>query len=291
MKTRNLLCTVLAGLGLAAAAMAQSSDAPGIPYLDQNKPGLIPHAFAPGIVTTGRWEYGGTFSPDMSEFHLLREDAAGVMWHNVFEFREGRWHERVLSQRRGQPFISPDGTTMHLGRRYRLQSESTGDESGWSEVERLGGPFEDYLTMRLTASEYGTYFLDEVGSEDGDGRIRYSRVVDGVREAPQLASEAINTGTWLAHPFIAPDESYLLWDGRREGGFGDSDIYVSFRKEDGSWGDAINLGDKINTPAWEASASVTPDGKYLFFNRDVGDQNVDIFWVDAQVLWDLKPDQ
>ncbi|HBC15102.1 MAG TPA: hypothetical protein DC026_05320, partial [Erythrobacter sp.] len=61
----------------------------------------------------------------------------------------------------------------------------------------------------------------------GDGRIRYSRIVDGERQAPELASAAINTGTWLAHPFIAPDESYLLFDGRREGGYGDSDIYVS----------------------------------------------------------------
>jgi len=51
------------------------------------------------------------------------------------------------------------------------------------------------------------------------------------------------------------------------------------------------LGEKINTNAWEASASFTPDGKYLFFSRNIGSdnfENVDIFWVDDKVVFDLK---
>ena len=106
--------------------------------------------------------------------------------------------------------------------------------------------------------------------------------------AAELASAAINTGTWLAHPFIAPDESYLLFDGRREGGYGDSDIYVSFRQADGSWGEAINLGETVNTARWEASATVTPDGKYLFFHRTVGEGDNDIFWMDAAIIERLR---
>jgi hypothetical protein len=37
---------------------------------------------------------------------------------------------------------------------------------------------------------------------------------------------------------------------------------------------------------------VTPDGRYLFFNRNTGSENfenVDIFWVDAQLIEDLRP--
>jgi hypothetical protein len=185
----------------------------------------------------------------------------------------------------GQPFISPDGKTMHLGRRYKKRS---GD--GWSEIKPLGAPFDDMPIMRLTASEAGTYFLDEPGT-DGDGILRYSRLIDGQHETPRPLPKEINTGTWNAHPFVAPDESYLIWDGRRDGGYGDSDLYVSFRQPDGSWGAAINLGETINTAAWEAAASVTPDGKYLFFNRNVGSENyenVDIFWVDARVIEELR---
>ena len=95
-----------------------------------------------------------------------------------------------------------------------------------------------------------------------------------------------------SHPFIAPDESYIIWDSERDEGFGNGDIYISFKTQDGSWGKAINMGDKVNTSAWDAAASVTPDGKYLFFNRMTGSEdsgNVDIFWVDAQIIEDLRP--
>ncbi len=253
------------------------------PYLGQKPPGLIPEAFAPGLVTTENWEYGGVFSPDMKEYYLLKSDENQQAAFVVFRYRDGHWLESRISDRVGQPVISPDGQIMHLGKRYKQRTAS-----GWSEIMDLGGKFDKFRIMRLTASANGTYYFDEVGS-DGDGKIRYSRLINGEREEPKLASPAINTGTWLAHPFIAPDESYILWDGRREEGFGNSDIYISFRQDDGSWGSAINLGEKINTDAWEAAASVTPDGKYLFFHRSVSDGNVDIFWVDAQVIEDLKP--
>jgi len=258
-----------------------------LPYLGQEPPGLTPKVFAPGSVSTEFWEVNGTFSADMKEFYFIKEDVESQkMTFNVFKYENDTWNELVVSERVGQPFISPDGQTMHLGRRYKLRTES-----GWSDIENLGGKFEDFRIMSLTASANGTYYFDEVGN-DGDGVIRYSRLIDGVREDPKVASKAINTGTWLAHPFIAPDESYLIWDGKKEGGFGDSDIYISFRQQDGSWGSAQNLGDQVNTSAWEAGARVTPDGKYLLFNRNMGSrdfENVDIFWVDAQIIENLRP--
>ncbi|MDP1165047.1 hypothetical protein, partial [Klebsiella pneumoniae] len=105
-----------------------------------------------------------------------------------FRYADGQWAETVVSPRLGQPVISPDGQTMHLGRRYL---ERVG--SGWSEVRELGGEFAELRIMRLTASAQGTWYFDEAGT-DGDGVIRYSRLVDGLREAPRPASTAINTG-------------------------------------------------------------------------------------------------
>ena len=257
-------------------------------YFGQKPPGLIPEAFAPGIVTTEHYEYSGVFTPDMIEFYLIRnggkyEKSSFV----VFQYKDNRWHESVVSPRVGQPSIAPDGKTMHLGKQYMKRTEA-----GWSEVESLGDPFKEMPIMSLTASSKGTYFFDEFKS-DFTGSIRYSRLVNGKHEEPQLLSKKINGGKSF-HPFIAPDESYLIFDGKREGGYGDSDIYISYQQQDGSWGEAINLGDKINTGAWEASASVTPDGKYLFFNRNMGTgnyENVDIFWVDAQFIETLRPKQ
>jgi len=258
------------------------------PYLGQKLPGLVPQPFAPGMVTSENWEYGGVFTPDLKEFYFIREVPGNEKQEFVvFEFKNEQWEESVISNRVGQPYISPDGQTMHLGKRYKQRTLS-----GWSEIERLGSPFEEIKIMRMTSSSKGTFVFDEIGMPNGDGVLRYSRLVEGKREAPRPFGKTINTGRMNAHPFIAPDESYLIFDGEREGGFGDSDLYISFRQEDGSWGTAINLGEAINTEAWEAAATVTPDGKYLFFNRNMGSndyENVDIFWVDAKVIEDLRP--
>lgn len=255
-------------------------------YLGQKPPGSIPEAFAPGIVTTEHYEYCGVFSLDMKEFYLIRdggkyEKPSFVVFKNI----NNRWQESVVSPRKGQPFIAPDGKTMHLGKTYKVLTDT-----GWSEIKKLEAPFDTMPIMSLSVSSKGTYFFDEFKS-DFTGDIRYSRLVDGKHEEPKLLSKNINGGRSF-HPFIAPDESYLIFDSKREGGYGDSDLYISYRQKDSSWGQPINLGDKINTKGWEASANVTPDGKYLFFNRNMNPgnhENVDIFWVDAQIIETLRP--
>jgi len=258
------------------------------PYLGQTPPGMTAKPFAPGIVVTDGWEYGLTFMPSMKEAYFLRNNAETDKHEIVrLKYKDGAWHKTIAGPRQGQPIISPDGKTMHLGRRYKERSEA-----GWSEVKSLAAPFKDMLIMRLSASASGTYYFDTYDKDNLSFPIRYSRLIDGKRKEPKALSKEINTGTHMSHPFIAPDESYLIWDAKREDGYGDSDIYISFRQQDDAWGPAINLGDKINTDAWEAAASVTPDGKYLFFNRNVGSdnyENVDIFWVDAGFIEDLRP--
>jgi hypothetical protein len=107
----------------------------------------------------------------------------------------------------------------------------------------------------------------------------------------------INTGTWIAHPHIGVDESYVIGDVRREDGYGGSDIYISFRQKDGSWVPAINMGAQINTPLSESSGRVTDDGKYLFFSRGQWEVREDgstnwvgkSYWVDAKIIEILRP--
>ncbi|WP_438423609.1 hypothetical protein [Aquimarina macrocephali] len=262
------------------------------PYFGQKPPGLIPEPFAPGMVTTEEWQWSGAFTPDLKEFYFIREvgetEEDKKMKFVVIQNKNNKWQESVISPRVGEPFISPDGKTMHLGTRYKERTE-TGD---WSKIKSLDVPFKDFPIMLLTASAKGTYVFDSMG----EGILRYSRLIDGEREEPKQFGKEINTGRSNAHPFIAPDESYILWDGRRDSGYGNADIYISFQQQDGSWGEAINLGDKINTESSEAGAFVSPDGKYLFFNRNVGKtkptdryDDVDIFWVDAKVIKNLRP--
>lgn len=101
-------------------------------------------------------------------------------------------------------------------------------------------------------------------------------------------NKAINSGKWTAHPFIAPDESYLIWDSERKDGFGETDLYISFKQKDGSWGKAINMGPNINSADNDFFASVTADAKYILFNRTIAGDNIDIYWVSADIIQSLK---
>lgn len=253
-------------------------------YLGQKPPGLTPQLFAPDIIQTAHREAEAAITPDLKEFYFRRR---GGKYENntlvVIQYKDNQWVESVVPPRAGEPFISPDGKILHLGNKYRERIDT-----GWSEVKSLGPMFdrEDWGIMRLTASAKGTYVFDDYKSNDV---IRISMIKDGIREEPKLLDKEINSGKWTAHPFIAPDESYLIWDSEKDSGYGNSDLYISFRQKDGSWGRAINLGDKINTEFSEAYGSMSPDGKYFFFHRGYGGDTGDIFWVDAQVIERLKP--
>jgi len=277
-------------------AVGKSTSIENSPYLNQKPPGLIPMLFAPGLVSTNDWEVGGVFTPDLKEFYFLREigkkeEDKKQVFMMIQQQRNGHWKSSEISRRVGQAVISPDGNIMHLGRRYKERTSA-----GWSAIKKLGSPYDTIPIMRMTSSAKGTYAFDE--AVPGRSVLRYSELINGKRAAPMAFPKEINTGRFNAHPFIAPDESYVLWDGQRDNGPRNAEIYVSFKQANGTWGNAIKLGKEINTKASEFGASVTPDGKYLFFNRNTGKvrptdkyENTDIFWVDAQVIEILKKNQ
>jgi hypothetical protein len=285
MKSIYPLLSLLLSVGLMSGTSHAQDQLPILqgPYLGQKPPGLTPEVFAPTIVSTEHRDLGGFFTPDMKEFYFTRKNNENKKWSLVvFKLENNQWRESVVGPRIGRPIIAPDGKTMHLGKHYMQRTKT-----GWSEVNSLGPMFdrEDWGIMRLSASANGTYVFDDYKNNDV---IRISMLKDGKRQPPELMGSMVNAGKYTAHPFIAPDESYLIWDSERDSGFGDSDLYINFRQQDDSWGVAINLGDKINTSDWEAGGYVTPDGKYLFFNRHSSEGNGDIFWVDAQIIETLR---
>ncbi|MEO9871795.1 serine hydrolase domain-containing protein [Ekhidna sp.] len=257
------------------------------PYLGQKSPGLTPEVFALGILSRKHRDGGISFTPDMKEFYFSRKNlATGKWWLVGFRSENNRWTESVVGPRVGRPTLSPDGNVMHLGNKYMERTEA-----GWSDIKSLGPMFEreDWGIMRLSSSAKGTYVFDDYKSNDV---LRISRIKDGKREAPELLGKEINAGKWTAHPFIAPDESYIIWDSEKDSGYGDKDLYISFQQQDGSWGAAINMGKKINTSGGDSSGFVTPDGKYFFFDRwtgTEGNRKVAVYWVDAQVIENLRP--
>lgn len=259
------------------------------PFFGQEAPGMTPELFALGVVSTDGLESLPAVSPDLSEFYFIRQGVGATPGYVVMRMVDGEptFTPVETTDGLGEVFISADGQTMHLGNEYRTRTDD-----GWSDLANLGPMFEEFAIMRLTSSDADTHVFDV---QEEQGTLRYSRIVEGERQEPEPFNTSINSGRWTAHPFIAPDESYLIWDSEREDGFGDTDLYISFRGEDGSWGPAINLGGEINTETGESFGLVTPDGRYFMFVRsqidmeDFANREANIYWVDAQVIEDLRP--
>jgi len=296
---RFYFAAVVPTFWLASCGNEIASEFPDLqgPYMGQTPPGATAEVFAPGVISTEGWELQAVFAPGMNEFYYVASSGEqqrpkiSELKPTIFGYRfeNNQWRKFLEMPRTGEPFITADGQTMHLAKGYRTRTNS-----GWSEVESLGPMFErdDWGIMRLTASMAGFYVFDDFRSGDV---IRGSRIVDGERQDPVELPEHINSGAFTAHPFIAPDESYLIWDSEREDGFGESDLYISFRQPDGAWGSAINMGPQINSDKDDFYGSVTPDGQFLMFDRTISRTedhiDVDIYWADAQIIEDLRLSQ
>ena len=130
------------------------------------------------------------------------------------------------------------------------------------------------------------YFTSEIEGVRGEQDIYISRFDGEKYLAPEDLGEAINSDGKDLAPFIAPDESYLIFTRTGED-TKKTDLYISFIDPEGCWTNAIDMGEKINTEYHDLCTSVSPDGKYLFFLSQ-REGKYRIYWVDAKIIEDLK---
>ncbi|MEN8005810.1 MAG: hypothetical protein ABFS42_02300 [Candidatus Krumholzibacteriota bacterium] len=296
------------------------------PYLGQEPPGLEPVVFAPGIVSTG-----------MNERDLLVSGDGGTIWYGfmgqglvtIMETRltGGRWTEPApVPFHRDGEFFCFEPTLAADGQRVLFLSNraAPGQEQGqgwanqnifssrlvngvWEEPEALAAP------ITTSAAEYfpslaadGTlYFTRE--DDQGQAALWAAEPLGNGFGEPRRLPATVNVGQANYNGTVAPDESWLLFcvNGHPEN-LGNSDYWISFREEKGSWGPAVNPGDPFNGPGLRAaSGSLSPDGKYLFFSTNKTENNTkdkikrenflklhkdntngstDIWWVDVDVL-------
>jgi len=83
----------------------------------------------------------------------------------------------------------------------------------------------------------------------------------------------------LGHPFINEQGSILYFVSDMEGGYGGKDIWLANKKEDGSWGLPVNLGNRVNTAYDELFPFVCGD-TLLFYasNAPEGYGGLDILY-------------
>lgn len=283
-------------------------------YLGQTPPGLVPERFAPGIVSTPAMEINGVFAPNFREFFFARHIDGVFTLHR--SRRDGdRWSapEPLRVYPGGAAGLavdmaySPDGRELFFLGRFKpgvppLEGPSDiwrirRNGAGWSLAETVPAPIstdanESYPTV---TSDGSLYFVSNRPGGVGNSDIwRAARLPDGTFAEPVNLGKPANSEAGEGDPFVSPDERYLIITARRPDGFGEGDLYVSFRTAAGTWSQPVSLGESINTPVTEFCPMVTPDGRYLFFSRRYGGAtwenatDADVFWVDIAVVERLR---
>ncbi|MEW6193616.1 MAG: hypothetical protein AB1521_00490 [Bacteroidota bacterium] len=306
-------------------------------YLGQKPPGIVPELFAPGIVCTGFNERDVTISPDGKEiyFGLLTGRHITIM---ATKLVNGIWTEPEAAQFAKEdnyfflePCLSPDGNKIsYLSTRPPKGKEPKPRwtyQNIWTSVRNPDGswdePYMDTMINRGNAQYYpsftkdGTIYFTANDLQTKKPVLYRAEMKDGLYLLPERLPAVINRdGTSIYNAFISPDESFLIAciDGiENEINPGFANYYIFFRDENDNWSGPVSFGPEINMKGSTAmSASVSPDGKYLFFaaqkiskaNEELFKQktigkmiqlvnspqngNYDIYWFDAKVIDLLK---
>ena len=98
-------------------------------------------------------------------------------------------------------------------------------------------------------------------------------------EPARRLTGSINTPQNEGAQIISQDGEWLVFAGNnRPGGFGNFDIYISYKTPEG-WSSAINLGGVVNSEYWDSQPCLSPDKRQLYFasNRPGGFGGSDIY--------------
>jgi outer membrane protein OmpA-like peptidoglycan-associated protein len=85
---------------------------------------------------------------------------------------------------------------------------------------------------------------------------------------PENLGRNINTESWESAPSLSPDKRALYFSSNRPGGYGNTDLYVSYRQANGKWSPAVNMGPNINTAGKDQAPFIHADNATLYFTSD-----------------------
>ena len=223
-------------------------------YLNETPPKNISIKFGEKIITLkGTYHIVVAFHPNQREIYWLAANPNPSKNSEIkyVKFLGGKWtspksFEHNIGYNTISMSISPDGNKLHftsnrpLPKNFEKQPErgQKGYYNNWF-CERNGDswdkpkllPKKINNVMGVTETMMHTLYADGINK---------SELVNGEYQAWESISQKLNIGkSQGGNPFIAPDESYILF-GRRRSSIG-SDIFISFKTNANQWSEPKNL--------------------------------------------------
>jgi uncharacterized protein (TIGR02145 family) len=259
-----------------------------VKYFGQTPPGNQAEKFAPGIVSLPkRGEYIITFSTDYDECYfstyssdyIVKNYLAKRINNSWTDFTETLYIATFFSTDGGKIFIEDAGDIL-------MAEDTTG---GWGVPTILPSPINSssYDDSYSETTEGVKYICSN--RPGGLGKQYEIWRIDPLTNQAENLGPVINSTPRNITPYIAPDESYLIYT--HSNGYYEH-LYISFSKGDNGWTEPINMdrsGANINR-LYQTCPKLSPDGKYLFYNShnpDYADSS-DIYWVSTSIIDTLK---
>ncbi len=267
------------------------------PYLGQTPPGLIPERFPPEyLMANEEWFWHGppVFPPNGWEFFMSRYYPGGkgdVLIYSM-QYTGQEWTTPAVPGFCGDyncnsPVFTSSGDTLFFTSE-RPETKiyySTKVANNWSDPVEVNIPVPAQSTFgnSVSVAKNGTlYFELEIS---GDLDLYQSTYINGQYLDAVNLGASINSDESDFGPYIDPDEQYIIFSSHRNGGFGESDLYISTKSSADEWTAAQNPGNIINSDQDDFGPMVTSDGKYFFFcSLRENDEGYNPYWVDVQIL-------
>jgi len=186
-----------------------------------------------------------------------------------------------------KPIISPDGKSLFFSRQNHpgnVGGESDDEDIWVSSRDSISGDWEKAVNLGPPLNNSGPNFINSI-TPDGNtmilllGNAYYTknRMTQGVS-----MSTKDENGEWSkpvnlhikndynhsekANYFMAGDKEAIVMAVERDDTHGDRDLYVSFKRSDGTWTEPLNMGDVVNSADEEGSPFLASDNQTLFFS-------------------------
>lgn len=258
------------------------------PYFYPDELDYMPEMVAPGIISKASFEGHASITPKGDEIYFAiynNDHTYSTIVYSALE--EGKWKEPEIASfsgkfRDGSPALSPDGNRLYFSSNRPLQGNSpiSGNdiwytersESGaWGTPVRLNDQINtEYNEFSPSVDQEGNlYFCSNRPEGFGDMDVYVAEYENGVYRSPELLSDSINSIYHEGNVGVSPNGKLLfVMIQHKPGDYGYDDIHYAQKLANG-WSGVKNLGPIINTPTYDFSPKVSPDGKTLYFSSRI----------------------
>ncbi len=275
------------------------------PYFGQTPPGLSPKIFAPETISA---------EMDLHSCPSFSKDGEIVFWKTMnrkqldgiyySKFENNYWIkpqrasfiETDQNYTNDVPLLRNNDTLFFLSDR---QYNGTHKKRIWFTIKNGDlweqpkcfdsfEPTDVNLHWQFTFSEKGNIYFTGIKN---NGIGMYDLFVAyrvGNEYKIEILPEPINSKNSDICPYIAPDESYLIFaSSERENGYGKTDLYICFKDSNNVWRNPINMGPEINSSGQEFCSLVSLDGKFLFYTSNRSGIN-SAYWISTKIIENLR---